>query len=74
MLHDLSAFYCNHAWNETNLLFPYAAKVLTPGDQAELVAQFEALDRSIGKETVQRLARFGEELERLAGRPAKEVS
>jgi hemerythrin-like domain-containing protein len=74
LLRDLSSFYCNHAWNETNLLFPYAAKVLTAADQAELAAEFEALDQDIGKETVERLARFGEELEQLARRPAGEVS
>lgn len=62
MLRDLAAFYINHAWNETNLLFPYAAKVLTPADQAELLAQFEALDRHIGKEILERLARFAEEV------------
>jgi hemerythrin-like domain-containing protein len=62
MLRDLAAFYINHAWNETNLLFPYAAKVLTPSDQAELLVQFEALDCDIGKDTVERLARFGEGL------------
>ncbi len=62
MLRDLASFYTNHAWNETNLLFPYAAKVLTPADQAELVGQFEALDRDLGNETVERLARFAEQL------------
>lgn len=74
MLRDLAFFYTNHAWNETNLLFPYAAKVLTPADQAELVAQFEALDRDLGNETVERLARFSEGLAELAARPAEEVS
>jgi len=62
LLREMAHFYTDHAWNESNLLFPYAARVLTPIDQAELLAQFEIVDREIGKDVVERLARFGEKL------------
>jgi len=43
-LRALAAFYTNHIWKEDNLLFPLAAKVLTPADQAELAEKFEGSD------------------------------
>lgn len=62
LLREMAGFYADHAWNESNLLFPYAARVLTPSDQAELLVQFEIVDREIGKDVVERLVRFGEKL------------
>jgi hemerythrin-like domain-containing protein len=43
-LRALAAFYTSHIWNEDNLLFPLAAKILTPADQAELAQRFEEID------------------------------
>jgi hemerythrin-like domain-containing protein len=43
-LRALAAFYTSHIWKEDNLLFPLAAKILTPADQAELAQRFEEID------------------------------
>lgn len=43
-LRALAAFYTSHIWKEDNLLFPLAARILTPADQAELAERFKESD------------------------------
>lgn len=43
-LRALAAFYTSHIWKEDNLLFPLAARILTPADQAELSQRFQESD------------------------------
>ena len=63
-LRALVALYPGHIWKEDYLLFPLAAKVLTPDDQQELMDQFETVERELGLEVHERFEKAAPELER----------
>jgi hemerythrin-like domain-containing protein len=60
---DLTAFYPNHIWKEDYLLFPLAARLLSPEDNQALAAGFEQVEAEIGADVQERLERFAAELE-----------
>lgn len=62
-LRSLATFYPSHIWKEDYLLFPLAAKFLTPEDQRELAEKFESVEQEIGHDVHARMHRLADELE-----------
>ena len=55
-----------HIQKEDHVLFPLADRVLTPGEQRELVHRFEAVEHHLGEGVHERFVKLAEELEKQA--------
>jgi hemerythrin-like domain-containing protein len=62
-LRGLTGLYPNHIWKEDYLLFPMADKILSPEEQQELLARFEAVEEPIGEDLHHRFERLANWLE-----------
>lgn len=62
-LRSLSLYYINHIWNEDNMLFPMANRVLTEEDQHRLLMDFDKIDALHGQKLHDRLEAFALKIE-----------
>ncbi len=66
-LRGIAALYPGHIWKEDYLLFPMTNKLLSPEELEALRREFEKADLRIGHDTLERLARLADDLERQFG-------
>jgi hemerythrin-like domain-containing protein/quercetin dioxygenase-like cupin family protein len=69
-LRNLVELYPGHIWKEDYLLIPMANKVLTDGDQRNLAASFENVEKQIGRGLHEQMEAFPASLERAIQRLA----
>lgn len=62
-LRNLSSYYVNHIWNEDNMLFPMANRILKDDDQQILLREFSLIDESRGKPLHDHLEFFARRIE-----------
>lgn len=62
-LRNLSSYYVNHIWNEDNMLFPMANRLLKNEDQQELMQEFSIIDDRRGKSLHDHLDKFARRIE-----------
>jgi hemerythrin-like domain-containing protein len=62
-LRDLSSYYVNHIWNEDNMLFPMANRILKDDDQQMLLREFSHIDKKHGKPLHDHLENFAKRIE-----------
>lgn len=62
-LKGLIDLYPGHIWKEDFLLFPMTNEVLNSEDQEFLCKKFDAVDRSIGADELERLEKLARQLE-----------
>jgi hemerythrin-like domain-containing protein len=66
-LQEIIKLYRHHLWMEDAMVFPMAEKLISEGDNRELMIKFADLDRAIGPEVVARLEQFAGSLSLQAG-------